>query len=630
MKDRLQHRRGGPREHPLLRDAAVGRPHAREFRQRARRAVSRAAVRVLGRLRRVRRDALSQAHVAALRRPAADRERHGLLVDLRREPADDAVGRERRRPRAGVGQLALRGQRRVRPRLPPRHRQPDRAGASPCTETRAAHRRRPGDGDPAGAAGHRVGLPRAAPARGRAEGQARGRDGRGRGQSARRRGLPRAATVWIVGGDGWAYDIDYGGLDHVLASGKDVNILVLDTEVYSNTGGQASKATPLGASAKFAAAGKTTPRKDLAMMAIAYGNVYVAQIAMGANTSRPSWPCARRRPTPAPSLILAYSQCIAHGTDMRHGMKQAARAVASGYWPLFRYDPTMRATGHEPVPARLAAAAHPARGIPLQRSALQVADANASRRRQADARPGAASPRGTVSDVRGSCVARRKPLPPALAGRLIMNLATRYLGLQLAHPIVASASPLSSTVDGMRRLEDAGAAAVVMASLYEEQIRAEDTAYALYTELGSNSQAEAGSYFPELADYDCGISGYLETLRRASDGARHPGDRQSQRHDCRGMDRARARPRTGRRRGDRAEHLLDPDRSRGQRRRTGTPLRGDRPPGQIDRTDSDLRQARPLLHVASAPGRGARGAGADGLVLFNRFYAPDIDLRRCE
>ena len=149
-------------------------------------------------------------------------------------------------------------------------------------------------------------------------------------------------SVWIIGGDGWAYDIDYGGLDHVLASGKDVNVLVLDTEVYSNTGGQASKATPLGASAKFAASGKTTPRKDLAMMAISYGNVYVAQIAMGANNEQALLAMREAEAHSGPSLILAYSQCIAHGTDMRHGMKQAARAVASGYWPLFRYDPTMR------------------------------------------------------------------------------------------------------------------------------------------------------------------------------------------------------------------------------------------------------------------------------------------------
>jgi len=155
-------------------------------------------------------------------------------------------------------------------------------------------------------------------------------------------------SVWIVGGDGWAYDIDSGGLDHVLATGKNVNILVLDTEVYSNTGGQASKATPLGASAKFATAGKTTPRKDLALMAIAYGSVYVAQIAMGANNEQALVAMREAESYSGTSLILAYSQCIAHGTDMRHGMKQAARAVASGYWPLFRFDPTMRRRGMNP------------------------------------------------------------------------------------------------------------------------------------------------------------------------------------------------------------------------------------------------------------------------------------------
>jgi pyruvate-ferredoxin/flavodoxin oxidoreductase len=155
-------------------------------------------------------------------------------------------------------------------------------------------------------------------------------------------------SVWIIGGDGWAYDIDSGGLDHVIASGKNVNILVLDTEVYSNTGGQASKATPLGASAKFAAAGKATPRKDLALMAIAYGSVYVAQIAMGANNEQALVAMREAEAYSGPSLILAYSQCIAHGTDLRHGMKQAARAVASGHWPLLRFDPTMRSRGMNP------------------------------------------------------------------------------------------------------------------------------------------------------------------------------------------------------------------------------------------------------------------------------------------
>jgi pyruvate-ferredoxin/flavodoxin oxidoreductase len=155
-------------------------------------------------------------------------------------------------------------------------------------------------------------------------------------------------SVWIVGGDGWAYDIGYGGLDHVLAQDADVNVLVLDTEVYSNTGGQASKATPLGATAKFAASGKKSPRKDLAMQAIAYGYVYVAQIALGANPEQALVAFREAEAYPGPSLILAYSHCIAHGFDLRHGMKQQARATAAGYWPLFRYDPTLRKSGANP------------------------------------------------------------------------------------------------------------------------------------------------------------------------------------------------------------------------------------------------------------------------------------------
>jgi pyruvate-ferredoxin/flavodoxin oxidoreductase len=155
-------------------------------------------------------------------------------------------------------------------------------------------------------------------------------------------------SIWIVGGDGWAYDIGYGGLDHVLASGRDVNVLVLDTEVYSNTGGQASKATPPAAVAKFAAAGKRTARKDLALQAIAYGNVYVAQVAMGANPQQTLQAFREAEAYPGPSLILAYSHCIAHGIDMRFGMKQQQKAVASGYWPLFRYNPVMGTVDENP------------------------------------------------------------------------------------------------------------------------------------------------------------------------------------------------------------------------------------------------------------------------------------------
>jgi pyruvate-ferredoxin/flavodoxin oxidoreductase len=155
-------------------------------------------------------------------------------------------------------------------------------------------------------------------------------------------------TVWIVGGDGWAYDIGFGGLDHVIASGANVNILVLDTEVYSNTGGQASKATPLGAVAKFAAGGKTTAKKDLGMMATKYGNVYVAQVAMGASDTQTVKAFLEAEAHEGPSLIIAYSQCIAHGIDIAKGMHQQKLAVESGYWPLYRFDPERAGTGQNP------------------------------------------------------------------------------------------------------------------------------------------------------------------------------------------------------------------------------------------------------------------------------------------
>jgi pyruvate-ferredoxin/flavodoxin oxidoreductase len=155
-------------------------------------------------------------------------------------------------------------------------------------------------------------------------------------------------SVWIVGGDGWAYDIGAGGLDHVLASGRNVNVLVLDTEVYSNTGGQMSKSTPLGAVAKFAAAGKTVPKKDLALQAIAYGNVYVARVAMGSDPQQTLQAFREAEAYDGPSLVIAYSHCIAHGIEMRLGLDQQYRAVASGHWPLLRYDPEVRANGKSP------------------------------------------------------------------------------------------------------------------------------------------------------------------------------------------------------------------------------------------------------------------------------------------
>ncbi len=156
-------------------------------------------------------------------------------------------------------------------------------------------------------------------------------------------------SVWIIGGDGWAYDIGYGGLDHVLASGKNVNILVLDTEVYSNTGGQMSKSTGMGAVAKFAAAGKPTPKKDLAMMAVNYGNVYVARVAMGANDAQTVRAFLEAEAYDGPSLIIAYSHCIAHGINMAKGLESQKLAVESGYWPLFRFNPENLKEGKNPM-----------------------------------------------------------------------------------------------------------------------------------------------------------------------------------------------------------------------------------------------------------------------------------------
>ncbi len=155
-------------------------------------------------------------------------------------------------------------------------------------------------------------------------------------------------SVWIMGGDGWAYDIGYGGLDHVLASGKNVNILVLDTEVYSNTGGQMSKATPRGAVAKFAAGGKPLAKKDLGLMAISYGNVYVAKVAMGASDVQTVRAFIEAEAYDGPSLIIAYSHCIAHGIDMGKGMQNQKAAVDSGYWQLYRYNPEMAKEGKNP------------------------------------------------------------------------------------------------------------------------------------------------------------------------------------------------------------------------------------------------------------------------------------------
>ncbi len=157
-------------------------------------------------------------------------------------------------------------------------------------------------------------------------------------------------SQWLFGGDGWAYDIGFGGLDHILASGEDLNVLVFDTEVYSNTGGQASKATPTAAIAKFAASGKRTKKKDLGMIAMSYGYVYVAQIAMGADKNQTLKAIAEAEAYPGPSLIIAYAPCINHGLKVGMGSShlESKRAVDSGYWSMYRYNPQLKEVGKNP------------------------------------------------------------------------------------------------------------------------------------------------------------------------------------------------------------------------------------------------------------------------------------------
>jgi pyruvate-ferredoxin/flavodoxin oxidoreductase len=156
-------------------------------------------------------------------------------------------------------------------------------------------------------------------------------------------------SVWIIGGDGWAYDIGFGGLDHVLASGRNVNVLVVDTEVYSNTGGQASKSTPMGAVAKFAASGKPMGKKDLGMIAMTYGHIYVAQVAMGANPNQVVKAFSEAEAYNGPSLIIAYSHCIAQGIEMDTGLDNQKDAVNSGHFPIYRYNPQLREEGKNPL-----------------------------------------------------------------------------------------------------------------------------------------------------------------------------------------------------------------------------------------------------------------------------------------
>ena len=340
--------------------------------------------------------------------------------------------------------------------------------------------------------------------------------------------------MWIIGGDGWAYDIGFGGVDQVLSSGRNVNILVLDTEVYSNTGGQSSKATPRGAVAKFAAAGKGTAKKDLGAIARSYGNVYVAQVSMGANDQQTTKALLEADAWPGPSLVIAYSTCIAHGIDMSKSMTHQKDAVKSGYWPLYRFHPS-EIEGGKPFKLDSSTPSIPiadfvateTRFAVLQRThperAAELARARPGRRRRALALLRAAGGHRT----------HRPPSPPTRPdivpevesdagyryerrGRrgMTVDLQTRYLGLDLRSPIVASAAPHNAEPAMAERLERAGVGAIVLPSLFEEEILTEEIELNRSLEQGTEVFAEALDYFPAVQSFAGAADRYLAALER--------------------------------------------------------------------------------------------------------------------
>ena len=336
-------------------------------------------------------------------------------------------------------------------------------------------------------------------------------------------------SVWIIGGDGWAYDIGSAGLDHVLASGRDVNVLVLDTEVYSNTGGQMSKSTPLGAVAKFANAGKHVGKKDWRCRRSPTATSTSRAIAMGANPQQTLLALREAEAYAGPSLILAYSHCIAHGINMQKGLDQQNLAVHSGYWPLLRYNRRCGKAGENPFVLD-SPAPDACRSATTPTASCAIACSSRTNPKEADAADGA---RAEAAIRAASGTSTRSWRPTGEHRHRTAEVAAHdrsrprpIWACELKHPIVASASPLSQTLDGIRRLEDAGAAAIVLFSLFEEQIRLENAATEHLTERRHRELSpRRSSYFPAVEDYEVGPEPYLELIRRAREGDRHPDHR---------------------------------------------------------------------------------------------------------
>ena len=452
--------------------------------------------------------------------------------------------------------------------------------------------------------------------------------------------------VWIIGGDGWAYDIGFGGVDQVLSSGRNVNILVLDTEVYSNTGGQASKATPRGAVAKFAAAGKGTAKKDLGAIARSYGNVYVAQVSMGANDLQTTKALLEADAWPGPSLVIAYSTCIAHGIDMSKSMTHQKDAVKSGYWPLYRFHPSEIEGGRPfkldsnapsiPIADFVATETrfavlertHPERAAEL--AALAQADAD-ERWRYYEQLAGIERTVPACPSTRPGDRARGRercglPLRRRGGRGMTVDLRTRYLGLELRSPIVASASPLNGEPVTARLVERAGAAAIVLPSLFEEEILAEEIELNRSLEQGTEHFAEALDYFPAVDAFVGAADRYLAGLERIKAQSAVPVIASLNASTAGGWVRyARLIQDAG---ADALELNLyhvaaDPRRTAAEMEAADLELIA------AVRASVRIPLAIKLSPYYSALANFAAAAvqcGADGLVLFNRFYQPDLDL----
>ena len=325
-------------------------------------------------------------------------------------------------------------------------------------------------------------------------------------------------SVWIVGGDGWAYDIGYGGLDHVLASGRNVKVLVLDTEVYSNTGGQMSKATPRGAVAKFAAGGKPAPKKDLGLIAMTYGNIYVASVAMGAKDEHTLKAFLEAEAYNGPALIIAYCHCIAHGINMTTAMQNQKAAVQSGQWLLYRYNPDLSRAGQNPLhldssPPKLPIEQYLA--LENRFRMLSPSQPEVARRLFAASPDRCQLAVGTLPIPCGPEWGRETSVLENRGEN--MNLSTTYLGLKLRTPLVPSASPLSENLDNIKRMEDAGASAIVLHSLFEEQMRHESHTLHYHLTHGTESYPEALTYFPEPEEFRFGPDLYLRNIVKAKE-----------------------------------------------------------------------------------------------------------------